>query len=81
MKEYGTYTEISYMTQESLRGNIEKIFDMALGKMGERLLSQVYRDLPECFTQDNMNDRMATRYKVDLVVMSKEEFHRLLLRR
>lgn len=53
---------------------------MALNQMGGRLLSQVYRDLPECFTQDNMNDRMATRYKVDLVVMSKEEFHKLVRR-
>jgi hypothetical protein len=51
---------------------------MTLQRMGSSLLQKVYKDLPQCFTQENDRNIEATRYKVELAIMDKEEHNRIL---
>lgn len=81
MKIYTSQSQISFFTQAQLGNDLEKIFDHTIQSMGRDLLSQVYRDLPECFTQENVREKAATIYKVKLVVMSEAEYAQLLRQR
>jgi len=77
MKVYRASTQISYFTQSHFNGRLGDIFNHSLQAMGSSLLTQIYEDLPQCFTQKNMNDRQMTEYKVEVVVMSTAEYERM----
>ena len=53
--------------------NLEEVFDQMLTKIGRDLMRQIYNDLPELFSQENLNDLRMTKYKAELYLVTKEE--------
>jgi adenylate cyclase class IV len=80
MKVYKAHSHISYEFQRRVSFKLDKIFDMTLNSLGSSLLTQIYKDLPQCFTQQNLDEKSVTKYQVEVVVMDKQEYQEILRR-
>lgn len=80
MKIYKAYSYITYEYQRHVSFGLDKIFAMTLNSLGSSLLTQIYKDLPQCFTQQNLNEKSVTKYQVEVVVMDKQEYQEILRR-
>ncbi|HRZ18458.1 MAG TPA: hypothetical protein P5136_00135 [Methanofastidiosum sp.] len=74
---YTASTRISYMTQ-TVVPDLNMIFDHSLSKLGQEFMIKLYRERPELFSQENHGDAFYTDYKVDLAVLSLEEYNLLI---
>ena len=79
MSIYSGKTQLSYHLQSHLHHTegIKPILDMNLSNLGVDLLKKVYDDHPEYFTQREMREFQVTEYKVELAIISKDEYLQL----
>lgn len=74
MKIYETAIQIPYITQDHFRVKFDHIINDHLSVLGASLLTQVYKDLPQCFTQENNHYSQNTTYKVKLAILDRTEY-------
>jgi hypothetical protein len=78
MKEYNANIHIPYHVQEALTfSGVEElgvVFSQYIRDLGADLLTQVYQDSPEFFSQENLPNQLMTKYKVKLFIIGEREY-------